>query len=197
MQPTSANSYEYLKLNKLNASSESLILQPRYGSGDIYPTASGIIRKQFWCSQLFWLANGLVFCTALAVLAYSVISFPTNIQCGRQLSTYCVYILADTVEPFVCLPSRLAPAPALDNVEYADIRFNGTLTAPSMYRGDPGSRLDEAWFSISRDRKHHLRCERSLHFDPLFFLISSIAGSDYGVYCFAGWKIEPVLHGQI
>ena len=88
-----ANSYLNLNLNKLSrTSSESLTLQSQYGSDDVHPTASGIISKQLWRSRLLWLANGLVFCSALAVFVYSFIKFPTNIQCGRQLSTYCAYL---------------------------------------------------------------------------------------------------------
>lgn len=40
------------------------------------------------------------------------------------------------------------PAPAVEAVEYLDVRFNGTLHKPSVSKGEPSPELDAAWNSI-------------------------------------------------
>jgi hypothetical protein len=84
LQPTFAKSY--LNLNELNASSENLVQSPD-GSKSVH---IGIVYKQPLYRRLLPLMNILVFYTALAILVYSIMVFPTDIQCGKQLSTYCV-----------------------------------------------------------------------------------------------------------
>lgn len=41
-------------------------------------------------------------------------------------------------------------APAIKSVKYHDIRYNGSLKAPSSFRGEPSPEVDESWTSITK-----------------------------------------------
>jgi hypothetical protein len=41
-------------------------------------------------------------------------------------------------------------APAISAAEYEDVRFNGSLKAPSPYRSDPSPEIDEAWSQVTK-----------------------------------------------
>lgn len=45
--------------------------------------------------------------------------------------------------------AKKTTAPAIDAVEYHNVRFNGTLTWPSEFRGTPSPELDAAWKRIA------------------------------------------------
>ena len=41
-------------------------------------------------------------------------------------------------------------APAITAVQYQDVKYNGSLKAPSPYRGNPSPEIDEAWARVTK-----------------------------------------------
>lgn len=83
------------------------------------------------------------------------------IQRRRRLLPWLVHAMLLGVSALLCLVSfqyardaqhcarRVSAfSPAVEAVEYLDVRFNGTLHKPSVSKGEPSPELDAAWNSI-------------------------------------------------
>ncbi|EED82276.1 predicted protein [Postia placenta Mad-698-R] len=75
-----------------------------------------------------WIAHGVLIFISVSLFLLSVRLNDT--RCARKLSVY---------------------SPAMDAVEYHNVKFNGTLTWPSEFRGTPSPELDAAWKRIAAD----------------------------------------------
>ncbi|KAF9817925.1 hypothetical protein IEO21_03119 [Rhodonia placenta] len=73
-----------------------------------------------------WIAHGVLIFVSVSLFLLSVRLNDT--RCAKKLSVY---------------------SPAIDAVEYHNVRFNGTLTWPSEFRGTPSPELDAAWKRIA------------------------------------------------
>ena len=89
---------------------------------------------------------GWLVAAALTIL-FSVFCLRWNLQldrtCLERTSFPCEEILGATTQ----LLANFAKAPALKYIPstYKQIRFNGSIDFPSIYRGPPSSSIDQAW----------------------------------------------------
>ncbi|PCH44844.1 hypothetical protein WOLCODRAFT_78423 [Wolfiporia cocos MD-104 SS10] len=58
--------------------------------------------------------------------------------------------------------SNSSQAPALEAVEHTQVVLNGTLTFPSIYRGEPSASVDAAWDQITKNVKFSVITEDDL-----------------------------------
>ncbi|KAF2660930.1 hypothetical protein K491DRAFT_774261 [Lophiostoma macrostomum CBS 122681] len=77
-----------------------------------------------------WIAHTILLTVSLTLFINGVyLATPSQARCAQILSSY---------------------SPAVTAVEYEDVKFNGSLKAPSVYRGNPSPEIDEAWSRVTK-----------------------------------------------